>query len=770
LEVSGAYKAVNRRLDELAQAGMSWSGNERNCVFLNTPSNQFANVSAASGFDYPDDGRSLGLVDWDHDGDLDLWAANRTGPRLRFMRNDATSGQHFVAFRLQAHSCNRDGIGARLQLSVAGANGERRMIKSLRAGEGFLGQSSKWIHFGLGTSTAIRELVVHWPGAEAERYDVPSIDTHYRVEQGRGELAVWQRPERKDAPISIAERSPESSGNVQVLLPTRIALPPLGYNTLSGESRRVSQHTGRPVLVNLWASWCPPCMLELTEFARRHNELGALELEVLALSVDELNADGADVESLRQLADQLELPFEVGQAPAALVDALQLYHDQLFKPHRPLPLPTSVLLDAEGRLAAFYKGPVPIETLVEHAALVAESGAQLLDAALPFAGRWETAPRALRLLPFAAELVEVGLVDEANEFADAQQAELQRDPGFPQLLYRLGRESLQRHHVETALQRLHQALELEPGKADGFYNLAIAKAAQGDEDAAVDLYQRAIGLDASHAKAINNLGNVYVARGVLDRAELLFRRAIEVNPQLAEIHFNLGLVYQAQNKPSEAARRFREAIRIDSGHAPAHNNLGIILAHDNNLSGATMHYRQAVQFDPDYATAHNNLANALALQGELANAVQHYRRAIASDSQLVDAQENLGRVLLAMNDPRAGIEALTAAARLRPDRSATTSFLAWLLATYPDDAIREPQQALTWARRAVETTKREDPRALDALAAALASAGQFAEAVRVADEAIRLLEQTGRADHAEPIRRRRERYLRDQTFLLQPAG
>jgi Tfp pilus assembly protein PilF/thiol-disulfide isomerase/thioredoxin len=750
---------------------MSWSGNERNCVFLNTPGSRFANISAVSGFDFADDGRSLGLVDWDFDGDLDFWAANRTGPRLRFMRNDATTDQHFAAFRLRARSGNRDAIGARLELHVVDGDRRERLIKSLRAGEGFLGQSTKWIHFGLGTISSINGLVVHWPGGTVEHFDVPAVDRHYVVVQGSGQLDAWQAPERTTPPAQVALEPAEADGRVQTLLPARIALPSLEYTTLEGASRRLADLRGRPVLVNLWASWCQPCLEELTELARRKEELRADGIELLALSVDGLS-DGAEVDAaeLRDLADQLDITFAIGTASATLVDTLQIYHDALFKPHRALPLPTSVLLDAEGRLAGFYKGPVSIDVLRLHSAWLDESGPRLLDASLPFPGRWVSAPRALQLLPIAAQLVEHGQIEAASELADSPQAsQLRHEPGFVQLLYRLGRHALEQHDVNRALAQFHRALEISPDDADGFFNLAIAREAQGDSAAAVELYQRAIAAHPAHAQAINNLGNIYVTRGEVDRARELYLQAIEANPQLAQVHFNLGLVYSSEQNSGEAARCFRHAIEIDPGHSAAHNNLGIILAQQNQLADATEHYRQAVQFDPDYATAHNNLANALALQGKLAESVDHYRRAVALDAQLADAHDNLGRVLLAMDQPGDAIASLRQAAELRPDRAETTSLLAWLLATHPNDSLRDPQQAIHWAQRAVESTARRDPRALDVLAAALARAGRFDEAVQTADQAIRLLEATDRSSQSEPIQSRRDGYRQRQPFTLRTA-
>ena len=56
--------------------------------------------------------------DWDFDGDLDLWIANRSGPQVRFLRNDLVTPHHFLAIRLEGKTCNRDAIGARVELTL----------------------------------------------------------------------------------------------------------------------------------------------------------------------------------------------------------------------------------------------------------------------------------------------------------------------------------------------------------------------------------------------------------------------------------------------------------------------------------------------------------------------------------------------------------------------------------------------------------------------------------------------------------------------------
>ena len=82
------YRLGWNALNRLLQQDRSFSGHERNCAFLNSGNGQFVDVSAASGLDFADDGRAVGLVDWDFDGDIDFWIANRSAPQLRFLRND----------------------------------------------------------------------------------------------------------------------------------------------------------------------------------------------------------------------------------------------------------------------------------------------------------------------------------------------------------------------------------------------------------------------------------------------------------------------------------------------------------------------------------------------------------------------------------------------------------------------------------------------------------------------------------------------------------
>ncbi|MDB4440553.1 redoxin domain-containing protein [Akkermansiaceae bacterium] len=111
------WQALNRLLHE----NKSFSGRETNNAFLNCGKNTpFADVSSTIGWDFADDARAIGLIDYDHDGDLDLFVTNRTAPRVRLLQNNLRSESNFLSLHLtgSAKTTPRDAIGARAEVHL----------------------------------------------------------------------------------------------------------------------------------------------------------------------------------------------------------------------------------------------------------------------------------------------------------------------------------------------------------------------------------------------------------------------------------------------------------------------------------------------------------------------------------------------------------------------------------------------------------------------------------------------------------------------------
>ncbi|MFV1994504.1 MAG: hypothetical protein ACC661_03625, partial [Verrucomicrobiales bacterium] len=99
-----------------------------------------------------------------------------------------------------------------------------------------------------------------------------------------------------------------------------------------------------------------------------------------------------------------------------------------------------LLIGADDRLRAIYRGPVDPDTLARDVANLLLEGEPLRAASLPFPGRWTAgAPPSARPLSLAEDLLDAGLLDAAERYIDHYRSALEPDPLFPALLERLGR-------------------------------------------------------------------------------------------------------------------------------------------------------------------------------------------------------------------------------------------------------------------------------------------------------------------------------------------
>lgn len=123
------------------------------------------------------------------------------------------------------------------------------------------------------------------------------------------------------------------------------SLPALSLPDLEGRPLDLRQHAaGRPLLINVWASWCAPCVEEMPELARFAATQGDNGVQVLGLALD--TADG-----VRGFLQRIPVDYPiVVETPGPRDASVQLGNTQGL-------LPYSVLFDAQGRLVKAKLGP-----------------------------------------------------------------------------------------------------------------------------------------------------------------------------------------------------------------------------------------------------------------------------------------------------------------------------------------------------------------------------------------------------------------------------
>ena len=415
----------------MIRQGKSLSGRERNCCFLNLGGKQFADVSAVASLDLIDDSRAVALTDWDQDGDLDIWLTNRTGPRIRFLRNDLPTENRFLAVRLEGNplqGCNRDAIGARLELHLGGDE-PRKIVRTLSAGDSYLSQSSKWVYFGLGISGDIQRLMVRWPGnVEAESFAGLLANKRYQILQGSGNAVPLEKREPSVAIRPQQLNAAPLSDRSRVVLLEPLDVGELSYVDPSGKAEMIRWTLRSPVLINLWGASCVPCIQELKDFVKHAEKVWATGLRIVALNIDNIESGSEPTNpQAKQILLKLGFPFASGLATAELVQRLDELQRKVIYRERPLPLPSSFLIDGQGQLAIVYKGPVDVEQLVEDVKHLARPQERRRDFAIALPGRW-TGDHFLNYpIAVSNEYLEGGYLEDARAHLEEY---LEREAGF----------------------------------------------------------------------------------------------------------------------------------------------------------------------------------------------------------------------------------------------------------------------------------------------------------------------------------------------------
>ncbi|MGK0187862.1 MAG: tetratricopeptide (TPR) repeat protein [Verrucomicrobiales bacterium] len=584
------WAALGQMIDE----GRSFSGYENNCAFLNMDGENFATISASSGLDLMDDGRAVATCDWNFDGYLDFWVTNRTAPNVRLLMNEssqapATAG--FVALRLKGGSgINRDAIGARVEIYPEG--GSKHYVRTLRAGEGFLAQSSKWLHFGLGSRTSVDRVIVRWPGAPAEPFTNVTPGGFYELVQGKGKAVLWDPP-LFSLPPELAKPSqsePAASSSTRNWILGRIPFPRSEYTDWNSERKPLHSFNGKPLAINLWSSSCKPCVMELKEWTESAERLAKAGLQVLTLSVDSMIPGQSETNAAAQeLTRKLQLPFLTGNANADLVEAMEIVHRSFTALKHPLPVPCTFLLDRQGRVAAIYQGRVSSNVLLGDVAMLDKPLEEQRTNAVPFPGKWAS-------LPFESNPMRIALTYSAageSEKAIRYLKDILEEP-------------------EDILSGVISKSGLKQLKIDGQAMIGQLHLDAGDPMDAAEAYRALLTLAPQASTTHRSIGENLMQRNLAEPALAHLKLALSATPEDADLLFTIAMAEVASRQSSSAIGHFRKALAINPDDNATHYQLANVLLKRNDTAGAITHYREALRIIPSWPLAAHQLAWILA--------------------------------------------------------------------------------------------------------------------------------------------------------------
>ena len=529
---SRAYEDGWRAINELIRAGGSWSGRERNVCYRNSGGGRFEDVSYVSGLDFPDDSRAWLWMDMDGDGDLDVILKSRTAPQVRVMRNEAAGNGLIV--ELEGVRSNRDAVGAVVTL----VTGAERRTREIRSGSGFLSQSSRRLHFGIREGERIEALEIVWPAGAKELIKAPPGRGWIRIREGESR---WTRLQPKPNPLQSASVGAYVE---HPWLADRVELP----------DTRLNRYRGKKVLLNLWASWCPPCLAELKELSANAARLHGAAVQVVTLKLDE-----------NEKANALN-PFPSLTADERLVGVYSILYRYLFDLRREIGLPLSFLLDEQGMILKVYQGAVSTESVVE-------DSKSRNRPALPFPGRRYTEAPRRNYNELATAMAERGFAAEAGIlFAAAV------NKGF--------------------------------GGYELLNNYAGLLITRGDRGGAEKLLRQSVAESPNQASSQSNLGSLLLETGRAEEALPPLRKALELTPDdgrvrrtLSSAYNEVGIARMEAGRADEGRRMFEDAIKTDPSDTAGPINLALYHAQSGNRTEARRILENLLKQHPQLAPA-----------------------------------------------------------------------------------------------------------------------------------------------------------------------
>ncbi|HEY9402980.1 MAG TPA: redoxin family protein [Pyrinomonadaceae bacterium] len=360
-EEKGALRTDQTQL--MFGEGFSFSGYERDPLYLNLGTKKFIDISGVSGIDSITDGRAGVFADFDNDGDLDVFSTTIQGQAHLLFRNNVGQTNNWLRVALEGNErTGRDAFSAIVRVKTS----QGTLTKIKDGGTGFISQHDPRLLFGLGRDERAEWIEVTWPHGKVERFAAEAragATLLLREGTGRAELMA---PPRANLPDPLTRTEAFALGlKIRVGQPMpELALKPVGR---VATSLRKQLKPGRRALLNVWATWCTPCAAEMPELEKLRAPLAARGIDLIGLNVD--SDPAADVGGFIK-AHRVQYPNYLGGVAA--IESLYATDE--------LSVPMSLIVDDRGVVTEIIPG-WSAETRKRFSALAGEADGGATDAA-----------------------------------------------------------------------------------------------------------------------------------------------------------------------------------------------------------------------------------------------------------------------------------------------------------------------------------------------------------------------------------------------------
>jgi tetratricopeptide (TPR) repeat protein len=283
---------------------------------------------------------------------------------------------------------------------------------------------------------------------------------------------------------------------------------------------------------------------------------------------------------------------------------------------------------------------------------------------------------------------------------------------------------------------LEAAIEADPEDASMQEALGLSLMMDDKLEDAEAAFDRAIKLDPDSSNALLQRARVRAMRG--DRPEAIadLDKAVRIAPDEAIPLVLRARIHQQAGDTARASADIEQVLGKHPDHPAALELRGLIAAENNDYAAAIGDFRRLVAKKPDDAVLIGQLGMLYLGAKQPRQAIKRFSRSIEIDAKNFASWRGRSDAEISIGDHKAALADLEQALELEPADSGVLNNLAWLLATSPDDSIRDGKRAIELARKACEETTWKQPHIVSTLAAGYAESGDFDEARKYSKQAV----------------------------------
>lgn len=313
---------------------------------------------------------------------------------------------------------------------------------------------------------------------------------------------------------------------------------------------------------------------------------------------------------------------------------------------------------------------------------------------------------------------------------------------------------LQADENDKAIADFRAVLEQDEQRTEAWHGVSEALLNQKKFDEALEAINKAIQIKPEDAMGYNMRARIHALKEDLKASLADLDQALKVDDENIPALLMRARVYSATDENEKALADVNRALELRPGLVQGLELRSALLAATDKLEDAIGDLRKLLHADPERIEWRLQLAMYHQADGRPRKAIQLFNEILEDDSKNWLALRGRGDAYISIGNHQKALEDLEAAHKLQPENSGILNNLAWLLATSPEDSLRNAERAIELATKACEVTDYKEAHILSTLASGYAEKGDWDNAVKWSEKAVEL----GEGDVKEQLEKELESY------------